>query len=347
MKKITSQTQILIGINMFAILRTKRIKNYTAVSNMFKHNMRQKFANNIDKEKSSLNKIYVDKIMSSSDLKSYYENLEVKEKTNNTLAIELVLTASPEFFDNISKDKLEAWKQAQVDFLKNEYGKRLKFLVCHEDEKSPHFHAVISLEERKIHKYKNQKGEFFKEKTTLNSRGFNREYLIALQSKYAEHNKRFKLNRGMFNSRAKHKELKEFQAEVTKALKSDYQNDLEKAFDNALQKKSKLGYISYNDAKAFFIHSMNNATRKSKQLKSALLSSKQYFDKTKKALEIIAKEKDLDNLRIEYFNSVNNHIKLKNENAELTKIVNEYKDKEEKQAQKKLTVNIDNKLKVR
>jgi hypothetical protein len=332
---------------MFAIIRTKRIKNYTQMSNMFKHNLRQKYANNIDAEKSENNKIYIDKIMSSSELKSYYKELEVQEKSNNTLAIELVLTASPEFFKDISKEKLEAWKNAQVDFLKAEYGKKLKFLVCHEDETSPHFHAVISLEERKIHKYKNQRGEFFKEKTTLNSRHFNREYLINLQTKYAEHNKRFKLNRGMFNSRARHKELKEFQAEVKKSLSVDYDKNIEKAFDKALQDKKKLGYINYNDVKAFHIHTVNNLARKNKNLKTALETTKQYYDKSKKANEVIAKEKDLDNLRVEYFDSVNNHTKLKNENAELTKIVNEYKDKEEKQAQKKLTVNIDNKLKVR
>lgn len=332
--------------DMFAILRTKRIKNYTQLSNMFKHNLRERYANNIDEDKSKDNKVYVESIMSGKELKSYYENLEVKEKSNNTIAIELVLTASPEFFQSASQEKIQAWKNAQVSFLKAEYGNKLKFLVCHEDEASPHFHAVISVEERKIHKYKNQKGEFFKEKTTLNSRHFNRDYLIALQTKYAEHNKKFNLNRGMFNSRAKHKELKEFQAEVTKTLKSDYQDDIGKAFDKALKAKSKLGYVNYEDAKSFFIHTMNQATRKNKQLKSALLSNKQYYEKTKKAIEIIAKEKDLDNLRSEYFEAIKDYKDTKKENRDLKFQVNEYEEKQEKQAQKKPDAKVDTRFKI-
>lgn len=319
---------------MFAILRTKRIKDYTAVSNMFKHNLRQKYATNVDKDKSNLNKVYIDKIMSSSELKSYYDELEVQEKSNSVKAIELVLTASPEFFENISKDKLEAWKKSQVDFLKAEYGKRLKFLVCHEDETSPHFHAVISLEERKIHKYKNQKGEFFKEKTTLNSRHFNREYLIALQSKYAQHNKRFGLNRGLLNSKARHKELKEFQADVKKSLSLNVDEAIEEAFDKALKAKSRMGYIKYTDAKAFFIHTVNRLTRKNKNLKTALQSSKDYWKKSKEADAIKAKEKDLSNLRTEYFESVSKYQNIVKENIELKQQVADYESKEEEKKAK-------------
>lgn len=315
---------------MFAILRTKRIKDYTAVSNMFKHNLRQKYATNVDKDKSNSNKVYIDKIMSSSELKSYYDELEVQEKSNSVKAIELVLTASPEFFENISKDKLEAWKKSQIDFLKAEYGNRLKFLVCHEDETSPYFHAVISLEERKTHKYKNQKGEFFKVKTTLNSRNFNREYLIALQSKYAEHNKRFKLNRGLHNSKARHKELKEFQADVKKSLTLNVDDGIEKAFDVALKEKTKMGYINYNDAKAFFIHTVNRLTRKNKNLKTALQASKDYWKKSKEADEIKAKEKDLENLRTEYFEGVSKYQNIVKENIELKQQVDYYKEKKKK-----------------
>ena len=270
---------------MFAILRTKRIKNYTQMSNMFKHNLRQKYANNVDSDKSKNNTVYVDKIMSSNDMLSFYNSMGVEEKANSTKAIELVLTASPEFFSMATKETIEAWKKSQVDFLQKEYGKKLKFLVCHEDETSPHFHAVISVEETKTHKYKNQKGEFFKEKTTLNSRHFNRQYLVDLQTRYAKANNRFGLSRGMYNSKARHKELKAFQVDVSKSLNSDYSSSLEKAFDKALKSKSRLGYIKYDDAKAFFLHTLNSVNRKNKNLKTALKSSKEYYDLSKKAVD--------------------------------------------------------------
>jgi len=340
---------------MFAILRTKRIKNYTQMSNMFKHNLRQKYANNVDSDKSKNNTVYINKIMSSDDMKSFYSSMGVEERANSTKAIELVLTASPEFFQLASPSMVESWKKSQIDFLQKEYGKKLKFLVCHEDETSPHFHAVISVEETKTHKYKNQKGEFFKEKTTLNSRHFDRKYLIDLQTRYALANKKYSLTRGMYNSRAKHKELKAFQAEVNKSLKSDYSKSLEKAFDNELKHKRKLGYIRYDDAKAFFLHTLNGMNRKNKNLKTALKSSKDYYDLAKKAAqdsEDAIKEKEKrkmdDELRQEYFNVVKDYKETKKDNEDLAKVNNELKEKVnllEYQAQNKTSVKIDNRLK--
>lgn len=340
---------------MFAILRTKRIKNYTQMSNMFKHNLRQKYANNVDSDKSKNNTVYIDKIMSSSEMQSFYDSMGVEEKANSTKAIELVLTASPEFFQMATKETIEKWKKAQIDFLQKEYGKKLKFLVCHEDETSPHFHAVISVEETKTHKYKNQKGEFFKEKTTLNSRHFNRQYLIDLQTRYAKANNRYGLSRGMYNSRARHKELKAFQADVNKSLNSDYSKGLEQAFDKALKAKSKLGFIRYDDAKAFFLHTSNALTRKNKNLKTAVKSSKDYYDiaqqslkDSEKAKQEIEKRKMDDNLRQEYFNSVKDYKGIKEENKTLQKDNEKLKEEVAElkwQAQNKNSVKIDNRYK--
>lgn len=295
---------------MFAILRTKKIKDYTAFSKTMQHNLRTKFADNVDASKSKENKVYYQHIKNADELKAYYDNLSAKERVNSVKAMEFVFTASPEFFEKASNEQLEKWKADQVAFAKNEWGDKLQFLVLHNDEKSPHFHAIVSVEDTKEHKYKNQKGEFFKKVTTLNARKFDREYLRSLQSKYALANKKYGLSRGIKNSKARHIELKEFRNSVSKALEADYTKSIESAFDNEFLKKKKLGYISFDDAKAFMLHHLNYMAREVKKLKKRDDLSKQYFELSKKAKEVLDKVTkemtDIKALRNEYFETVEN-----------------------------------------
>lgn len=291
---------------MFAILRTKKIKDYTHFSKTMQHNLRTKHANNVDASKSKDNIIYYQHIGNVDELKAYYDNLSIKERANSVKAMEFVFTASPEFFEKANREELEAWKKEQVAFAKREWGDQLQFLVLHNDEKSPHFHAIVSCEETKTHKYKNQKGEFFKKVTSLNARKYNREYLRELQTRYAKTNKRFGLSRGIKNSSVRHVELKEFQYNVRKALDADYTKSIEKAFDNEFLKKKKLGYISFDDAKAFMLHHLNHITRELKKLKKRDELNNQYLELSKKAKETIDKMTEIKSLRDDYFDTVQN-----------------------------------------
>ena len=54
-----------------------------------------------------------------------------------------------------------------MEFLKEEFGNSLLHVVEHNDEKNEAHQAIILSDKTKLHKYKNQKGEFFKEKTAL------------------------------------------------------------------------------------------------------------------------------------------------------------------------------------
>lgn len=293
------------------------------------HNLRQKHANNVDLEKSKDNVIYYQHIKNVEELKAYYENLEVKEKSNSVKAMEFVFTASPEFFEKATPGQLEKWKDEQVAFAKSQWGDNLQFLVLHNDEKSPHFHAMVSVEETKTHKYKNQKGEFFKKVTSLNARKYNRDYLRNLQTVYAERNKKFGLHRGLKNSNARHTELKEFQATVKKSIEADYEKNIAKAFEKEFANKKRLGYISYDDVKAFMLHHLNNVYRSKKILKDRDDLTKQYRELANKANEILKSAGDIKDLRDEYFETVKNGQKLKEDNRQLTDEVNQLKKKYE------------------
>ena len=223
-------------------------------------------------------------------------------------------------------------------FTKKEWGEKVKHVVLHLDERTPHIHAICSVEETKIHKYKNQKGEFFKEKTSLNAKRFNKFFLQNYQTRYAEANAKFGLSRGLKGSRAKHQELKEFQKKVKEALDADYSENLSNSFDKFIQKQPKKllhpNMISVSDAKAFFIHELNKSYKKIKILKTHANSIKkekvaefekleknnQRIIKNIKFLEELALSKD-ENLSSKYIKqifSLNKELEAKNnENEDL------------------------------
>ena len=89
-----------------------------------------------------------------------YEALGAKERKNSVLAQEFIISASPEFFDGLSDEKVAIWAEHQLKFMKNEFGDNLQVAVLHLDEKTPHLHFLLSCEEKSLKRYKNQKGEF-------------------------------------------------------------------------------------------------------------------------------------------------------------------------------------------
>jgi hypothetical protein len=135
--------------------------------------------------------------------------------------MEFVLSASPEFFfghiggffketwdllvmdnpadreiiknywDQIDKEKLDEWVKAQKEFSLEEFGENLERIDLHLDEKTPHIHLMVNSSLKSIKKYKNQKGEFFKETYSLNSEKYNPMYLRGLHDRHALKNSMF------------------------------------------------------------------------------------------------------------------------------------------------------------
>ena len=131
-------------------------------------------------------------------------------RKNAVLAVEFLLTASPEYFrpDNPSMagyyepQRLESFQQKACEWLTNSYGDRIVRAELHLDESTPHIHAyMVPLDE----------------KGKLNCRallGGSRYRLSELQDSFAQAMKPLGLERGIKGSRAKHTEVRKYYAAI-------------------------------------------------------------------------------------------------------------------------------------
>ena len=131
-----------------------------------------------------------------------YQAAGNKIRKDGVLAIEYLLTASPEFFDASAKhertSRLKNWCDAQIDYLKSVHGaENILCAYLHLDEKTPHIEAyVVPIDPKGRLNCKHYLGSPAK--------------LSAIQTSYAQHNAKFGLKRGQEGSRATHEEVKKF-----------------------------------------------------------------------------------------------------------------------------------------
>lgn len=312
---------------MFNILRTKKQADNAKITNAIEHNLRLRTQSNIDLSRTHLNEILVNSLNASltnaSDfqkkLNDFYEKeLEIKPKENNVKLMEWVVSASPEFFKKYPEKEKE-WVKSQVDFFKKEFGDNVKLAVLHNDESTKHIHFMVSTEEKKVMKYKNQKGEFFKEKWGLNARRFNPEFLKELHTRHAEHNKNFGLSRGVKNSNSKHLSVKDFYKMIDTVQSTNYEKEIDNLFKTKNEEKIR---------KTMLI------------LVEKISKLKKYLELThnqKRRKELANKEKELEEMEKEVLKRENNvklsertvklSIVLENENIQLKKENRELKIK--------------------
>lgn len=342
---------------MYAILRTKRIKDNNKFSQMCSHNLRdgKNPEENIDKSKSNQNEILIDEFdlenvkefggSYSQKIDDYYNKLGVKQRKNSVKCLEFVLTASPEFFEKATPKEKENWKKHQLDFARKEFGKNLKLMVLHNDESNMHFHLAVSVEETKTVKFKNRHGAGEKTTTNLNARKFNRSYLIDLHTRYAEHNKPLGLVRGVRGSKATHTDLKSFRSDVKEAIESDYTKQINKEIDKQFGDKNLLGLpkkFTANEIKEKLSPFINNLVKKQKSLKTKVKNTGSAISGDVEALR--QEKNNLADLKKDYFDGANNHQANKKRIAELEQELKRLKPvennkKPEVQPEKTNTVN--------
>jgi len=145
-----------------------------------------------------------------------YENVkeyikDIKLRSNAIVARDLLLTASPDFFKNISPGELELWKTENIKWLQANFGSNCVYATIHNDEKSVHCHCLI------VPRFTNKKGQ----QILSNTRYFDGvEKFRSYQDNYSQHiQTTFKcLNRGIKYSKAKNIQLKSFYNLINKEL---------------------------------------------------------------------------------------------------------------------------------
>ena len=130
------------------------------------------------------------------------------KRSISVLCFDILLTASPEAFDDMTPERVKDWAETSLQWACEKFGRdNIKGAVLHLDEMqtgSPHL-QILS-----IAAYNNR----------LNARHFTggRERLRAMWTEYAAAVKKFGLKRGREYSPAKHREIKEFYSDVKRGI---------------------------------------------------------------------------------------------------------------------------------
>jgi hypothetical protein len=298
---------------MYNILRVndKKFKDKGHITQAVNHNLRlhidEHLKERIYPEKSKQNKLVFNPlgfnaINGGSDFQEklfkHYEDLGIKAKKDNVYMLEFIISASPEFFETSTPQTIAAWEASQLEFLKEQFGDNLKLVVEHNDESTKHYHAFVSTEIKSVKKYKNQKGEFFKETWSLNAKRFDPEFLVKLHDAHAAKNDRFGLLRGVEGSTAEHVTLKDYTKRLNRVLSRNYGEMIADKLDRFFAVKSNmLGYIATDKAKKVLVPFLT-------ELKSDLECLKFHIKDKKKRNKLLeeeakrlkSKEKQMDKL---------------------------------------------------
>lgn len=209
----------------FAIFRFEKVKSLGSLSSQQNHVFRRNPTPNANAKFTPFNPILFGEKNAVDGINRRFQ--EVKDsgkrvRVDATLAVEILLTASPDFFKPRDYEKEKAWLEANVAFLKKQFGEvNIVQAVLHQDETTPHIHAIVFP--------RTKDGRLSAREVFGGPRD-----LRVLQTNYAEAMKRFGLRRGHERSKAKHEEIRKAYGKVlreteenlsyriSKALSSDY-----------------------------------------------------------------------------------------------------------------------------
>jgi len=232
----------------FAIARIKKHKA-SSLNSVDNHNRRLTETINADPER--IHQRLVGKDISTKDLvDERLKNANIKKyRKDAVVAVEIVLTASPEYFRPKSPDsygsyengRVEAWLKATKEFLKKKYRKELVEVNLHLDEATPHLHVIVVPVVKKPRKKRQSKKDkellkppiITSEYKLCAKDMFNRKSLIALQDEYAESLKHLGLERGIHKSKAHHQTIKKNYENANNSISiKNLKNEYRKSFSD-------------------------------------------------------------------------------------------------------------------
>lgn len=194
----------------YAIFRHNKAKFKTnsQISNADRHNLRLMDVPNADPERDAI-RIYGGK-RTITEFKNMLAKFNIKPRKNAALAMEYMMTFSPEMNGKITIDE---WVAENIAFLKREHGEGFLTADLHLDETTPHIHAIcaplIQKEVRGKIQWRLSGVDFWKGKEKLSDR----------QTRYADSMKQFGLRRGIKGSRAHHTTVKQWRKRLFSLIK--------------------------------------------------------------------------------------------------------------------------------
>jgi hypothetical protein len=130
-------------VNNFAILRFEKLNNEGAIAASSGHMMRTRPTLNADPTKSGGNRILLGSTDPAADVKGRVADA-VSRRSNSVLTIEVLASASPEWFDGATKAQKQKWARSTTDWLVATFGEEnVVHLQIHVDETTPHITGFI------------------------------------------------------------------------------------------------------------------------------------------------------------------------------------------------------------
>ena len=189
----------------YAIMRAKKLANMGSVAASMQHCYRERETHNADQERTPDNQHLVAKSTDEA-MGKLRALLPEKRRKDAVLAVEYVMTASPEWFDKATPEQEKAFFQRSLQWLADKYGAdRIVTASIHRDEATPHLSAfVVPLTQDK----------------RLSAKEFigSREKMRADQTSYAGCVADLGLERGIEGSKATHQTIQQHYAAVQRGV---------------------------------------------------------------------------------------------------------------------------------
>lgn len=182
----------------YAILRTQKIKDKNSIRRSLKHAFREQETPNADLAMSSRN-THLGASSTQDAMEKFNARLPDKIRKNGVLAVEYLITASPEVMKEKTRAEQDRYFSDSLEWLKKRHGaENVVYAGIHRDETTPHMYAyIVPIDER----------------GKLNCRAFlgGAKALNQMQTDFAENvGKQHGLQRGVEGSKAKHTRIKDF-----------------------------------------------------------------------------------------------------------------------------------------
>ena len=190
----------------YAIMRAKKLANMGSVAASMQHCYRERETHNADQERTPDNQHLVAKSTDEA-MGKLRDLLPEKRRKDAVLAVEYVMTASPEWFAQATPEQEKAFFQRSLQWLADKYGAdRIVTASIHRDEATPHLSAfVVPLTQDK----------------RLSAKEFigSRDKMRADQTTYASCVADLGLERGIEGSKATHQTIQQHYAAVERGVK--------------------------------------------------------------------------------------------------------------------------------
>ena len=127
----------------YAIMRAKKLANMGSVAASMQHCYRERETHNADQERTPNNQ-HLGAQTTDEAMGKLRALLPEKRRKDAVLAVEYVMTASPEWFAQATPEQEKAFFQRSLQWLADKYGAdRIVTASIHRDEATPHLSAFV------------------------------------------------------------------------------------------------------------------------------------------------------------------------------------------------------------